>query len=491
MRFGLIPTLGLLGITACGPGAAQETASTTDDDPGTDTVDGPTNSEPTTSPMACDHDVECRYLYCGYCDYNGFCQNAPHCCEGDDYFCPDDVCRDDGDCSYDEHCVSDECVPKPCYGDEDCFFDEMCEAGACIPVSPDLRPCDDSGGIFGQLALSVIPTAFVLADLDADGDLDLAAAQPSVAQIEVALNDGAGNFTLAGAFGVGDPAPGLGLAAGDLDDDGDNDLAVVRDDMNGGIIVAFGQDAVFTPQPALSTKPNPISVRIREISDDPLEDILVIFAEDVITRIGDAQAGFVDQVTALFDPVDPAAVLFDFSGDGRLDLVAKVPGGDAVRVWTGDGDGSFTHDFLFDPKLASVAVQVADLSVLPPSDDLPHLVFASTVDGTGQIDVWAAIDSPQKFAGPVNYLTSAPISGGVLADFDGAASLDLVSATGNNNVVVAHGDGAGGFECERIIPTMAPTSQSLLVVGDVNGDGRGDILTGDASSPTITMHLSI
>lgn len=498
MRPGLLPTLGVVGVTTCGPGDPQATTGVTGDDAGTDTgndpatsSEPPTSSEPTMPMRACDHIVDCSYLYCGYCDINGFCRDAPHCCGVDD-FCPDDYCRDDDDCAYDERCESDKCVPK-CLGDEYCPPGEVCEGGICIPAGPQLRPCADPGGVFGQWALSVTPTAFVLADLDADGDLDLAAAQPSVAQIEIALNDGAGEFTLAGAFGVGDPAPGLGLAVGDLDDDGDNDFAVVRGDPNGGLILLFGQDAVFTPQPPLATGPNPVGVRVREISDDVLDDIVVLGAEDVTTRLGDAQASFVDEVTALSDPVDSAAVLFDFSKDGRLDLVAKLPGGNAVGVWAGDGDGRFTPDFSIDPNVASDAVQVADLNLLPlpPEDDLPHLVFAHAVDGTGQIDVWPVINSPQMFDVPVTYLTSVPITGGVLADFDAAASLDLVSATGQDNVVIAQGDGEGGFACERIIPAMAPTTQPLLVVGDLNGDGRGDIVTGDASSPTVTMHISL
>ena len=55
-----------------------------------------------------------------------------------------------------------------------------------------------------------------MADLDEDMNLDLAAAEPSSGSIEIALNDGAGNFKLAGTFSVAPGATGeLALAVGD------------------------------------------------------------------------------------------------------------------------------------------------------------------------------------------------------------------------------------------------------------------------------------
>ena len=41
--------------------------------------------------------------------------------------------------------------------------------------------------------------------------------------------------------------------------------------------------------------------------------------------------------------------------------------------------------------------------------------------------------------------------------------------------------------CERSLPSLGPTAQSLLGAGDVNDDGRIDFVIGDATSSTIMV----
>ena len=58
------------------------------------------------------------------------------------------------------------------------------------------------------------------------------------------------------------------------------------------------------------------------------------------------------------------------------------------------------------------------------------------------------------------------------------------------SALLALGDAKGGFMCERVVPTDAPTVQSLLAAGDLNGDGRVDLVVGDPNSPTISVLLA-
>jgi hypothetical protein len=65
-----------------------------------------------------------------------------------------------------------------------------------------------------------------LADIDGDGDLDIAVANYGSYNVSILANDGSGNFTLKGNVrGWNYP---WGISFGDIDGDGDLDIAVAN-----------------------------------------------------------------------------------------------------------------------------------------------------------------------------------------------------------------------------------------------------------------------
>ncbi len=70
------------------------------------------------------------------------------------------------------------------------------------------------------------PKAVVIGDLDGDGDPDLAVANQFSNNVSVLLNNGDGTFTAGVLYGAGDFPESV--AIGDLDGDGDADLAVAN-----------------------------------------------------------------------------------------------------------------------------------------------------------------------------------------------------------------------------------------------------------------------
>jgi DNA-binding beta-propeller fold protein YncE len=69
-----------------------------------------------------------------------------------------------------------------------------------------------------------------LGDIDGDGDLDIAVANNGSSNVSILANDGSGNFTLKGNVGVGSYP--WGISFGDIDGDGDIDIAVTNSGSN-------------------------------------------------------------------------------------------------------------------------------------------------------------------------------------------------------------------------------------------------------------------
>ena len=162
----------------------------------------------------------------------------------------------------------------------------------------------------------------------------------------------------------------------------------------------------------------------------------------------------------------------DFNHDGKLDvLIADYLSGN-VWVLLGVGDGTFRnpHEF-FAGGVGLNVVAVGDfnkdgkLDFVASSGELPNPIILSLGNGDGTFGSATPIDS-----GSASSL--------VVADIDGDGNLDLVlagrSAIGGSPVSVLFGRGNGTFDSAR---DYGSDGASSVAVGDVNRDGKLDIIT--------------
>jgi hypothetical protein len=466
-----MPTTGPVTGSTTGPVTESTTGSTTEP-----TID-PTTT--TTGPAPeCVNDFECT---CGC--YNGRCES---CHLGD--------CFMDEDCDRGYVCSLEYCVPGPeCYSDDDCPGESICGFAYCTgELTQTKLPICPAGRVdVSQWNLTQTPSALGLGDLDGDGDLDIFAALPAVAAIELALNDGAGTFTPGGLIDVGPPQSDMRVAAGDFDGDMQVDLAVARADSS-DLVVLFGLGGVFTPGPILPASAPPRTITALDINGDGDDDLATIGGnfDSVSVWVGDGVGGFAPEAVFadLTDSVASTIQLIHDNEDEAALFALPAPGApENLRSYRGTPGVTW--------KLESTSSLDAPMWTQALAGDLgnlsgywgPELVALRVVDGGGLARVWLG-DANFHWLWPRIYLTVSPLQGGV---FVGGFVQDLVAATGGPTVSVLLGDGGGGFKCERIHDVPLASSPEVLAAGELDGDEGAEFVVGSRDGPLVMVFRAL
>jgi MYXO-CTERM domain-containing protein len=339
-------------------------------------------------------------------------------------------------------------------------------------------------------------------DLDGDGDLDVVLVNyPDFFQggnttqpLVVYRNDGLGGFTNVSSTAVGNYAGTLRqVAVGDIDGDGDVDLYASSG--NGAAPVLFVNEGggVFTNQAATrlptSNFPRGAAARMGDVDGDGDLDL---FAADGYAASGppfgrlylyDGAGVFTEAVGAIPASISGQDIddveFVDVDRDFDLDLIVNAHTGGIGALWLNDGQGQFAAGGTLAP---------------PATSNFHYNVAPCDVDGDGDLDLWVDnigggfTEQLQINDGQGNFSdqTAARVSGNPGADDNGVVCVDIDDDGDFDAVVLSLGtperllvnDGAGNFTyVAGKFP--APTNCTLWgEFGDLNGDGRLDLVTG-------------
>lgn len=341
------------------------------------------------------------------------------------------------------------------------------------------------------LSLGGRPQDIAVADLNRDGKLDLVTCQAEDT-VTVLLGNGRGGFT---------PAPDSPLkkaahlvAIGDVNSDGKADLALTHHDSFGVEILLGVGDGRFSAAPGSpfaahqGTKPHNHGLALNDLNSDGKLDITTSNQDDnsVSVLMGDGRGSFKPAEGSPFavgrSPY-PHAV-GDVNRDGRADIVAPNVGSNNVTILLGDGSGGFKaaggSPYAVSPRPYNVAI--GDISgdgipdVITTHDDI-NLITTLLGDGRGGF-----APAPPFDVGRRCYEI-------MVANVAGDARMELVIGTeGSDTVVVLQGNERGGYTHAAGSPYRAGRSPRIAV-GDVNNDGRADIITAYHESGDITVLL--
>ena len=356
-----------------------------------------------------------------------------------------------------------------------------------------------------------------LGDLNGDGKPDLAVGNysmpPSAGGSGGAGGSGAGGFATGGNpgtnvgsvsvflsstggygpaqfYNVGNVNP-WSIAAGDLNGDGKTDLAVVNDE---GVSVLFNSgNGILLAPVSFATGTGPVWVALGDLNGDGKTDLAVanqgsnngtgMVGGDVAVLLNMGGGTFVAaNYPAGASPVSVA--MADLNGDGKADLA--VASGTGVSVLLNNGNGTFGAPASYG------------------SGTSPSSVAAGDLNGDGKLDLVVGNGNRASvllnlgngtFAAAVNYDFAAGYTGTqpvAIGDLNGDGRPDLAAgavADPCSSVAVLLNQGSGVFGAPSYVPT--PTSnQSSVTLGDLNGDGKLDLVVPNGDGVAVLLNAT-
>ena len=364
------------------------------------------------------------------------------------------------------------------------------------------------------------PVRICIADIDGDGRPDLVASSASDGVISVYQNVITNGSLAAGSFAsrrivlpmlstsTGSP---IDIAVADVD--GDGKLDIVATDSADGVISIFrniGTDSTITT----NSFANRIDVTaaigvhglaVQDLNQDGRPDIVVGNSQNDTVSIFENECapgliGFGPPVV-LDAAAGPAAVVIaDVDGDGNPDIVTANNGSTnaAVAIFRNPGitGDIYTNSFL--PRIDFAGNNLADALAAGDLDGDGKLdVVVGSTAGQG-ISVYRNVSSPglidtYSFEAPVDFAAGAAVTSVALADVDGDRKLDIaISATAPDAFSVFRNLGtAGSFTTGSLaarVDFTAGTNPNGVALGDLDGDGRPDVVFGNFDDYTVSIY---
>lgn len=363
---------------------------------------------------------------------------------------------------------------------------------------------EQSSTRFPQPAPSEYTNQATVGDLDGDGDLDIVWANggnfssPGTTQFaRIFINDGTGVFTDESVVRGAVRGLARGVELGDIDGDDDLDMIIAQDFNRRPTLLVNDGNGFFSNETFLRLPPINLSsprAQFGDIDNDGDLDLYICHGGP-LNRFGSGQNriyindgdGFFADETNLRHPPgtlpEPMDASFgDIDGDFDLDIRTASTASNASRLYRNNGAG----------------VYLALLGV--PSDNNAYSYDFGDIDGDGDLDLFGANASASgnnsdlllqndgsggysNVSGNISPNPSVDDNDSKFFDYDNDGDLDLIVARlGGSAERIYNNNGAGVFtEVAGLISSISDSSLDIMVA-DLTGDGRLDIITAQGES---------
>lgn len=331
------------------------------------------------------------------------------------------------------------------------------------------------------------PVSIVSADLDVDGDVDLAVGALLTSSLLVFLNNGEGAFPEQVNYGSWGGGTAGELIRADLDADGDTDLAVATGTTGRVSVYLNNGNGTFADRVDYGTSVHPAHLVSADLDGDGDMDLA---ATGVQPGVGFFVSVLHNNGNGIFAAgVNYAAnsatsiLSADLDGDGDADLATANSGSNTISVFHNNGNAIFA---------VRQDVVVGDIPSESPND-----LLGADLDGDGDIDLGVAIG--------FNVLVLANSGTGTFVevdvdglhgrakslasnDLDGDGDADLAVTTGSGiSILLNNGDGTFAF-MESYSTGNDATS---ITDADLDSDGDPDLAVVNYQSSSLSVLRNI
>lgn len=331
------------------------------------------------------------------------------------------------------------------------------------------------------------PTDVAVADFNRDGHADLAVLLLGEERLSIHLGDGQGGFRDGARFTAGNLP--RGLAAIDVDRDGLVDLVIGN--ALGDLMTFRGLgDGDFGP---FLRADNDMPLAVADLDGDGLPEIIV--ANPSLDRLSVQRSlnqqpadGALSAVQIFEQQRDagllaPGAVeMADLDADGFTDMLVANRGGNALLVYMGRGDGTFSAARSFYAGTNPAGITIHDVN----NDGLLDVVVANA--GSNDVSVLLGDAAELLRPGPRLAVGSAPVATEA-GDFNDDGETDLlVVNSGADAVSLLFGVGGGFFDDTQSIQFPTGADPRSLLVGQFDGRPGADLVTVNARGGSLTFY---
>ncbi len=261
---------------------------------------------------------------------------------------------------------------------------------------------------------------------------------------------------------------------------------------------------LFAPAPGspIAVAGGPGNVALGDLNQDGKPDLVVATGKDrgiiVMLGQGDGRVRDVRGSPIKLPESTSELLLHDLNGDGKLDLAIASHDSYGVMLLLGDGNGGLSL--------------APNSPIVMKEGERPHThgLLAGDLNSDGKPDLVTVNSDPDNnvsvaFGDGSGGFTRAPGSPfavgpspypSALGDLNGDGHLDIITTTTDRRksqdaasraLTVLSGDGRGGFRQSQI--SMRTLHPWFVVLSDVNGDGKPDLVTTHTERSELTVLL--